>query len=45
MLVRGLDAKVNTNAQIREIIFHSDRKMKSMWSKRCFASPEVVNKK
>lgn len=45
MLVRGLDAKVNSNAQIREIIFHSDSKMKSKWSKGCFATPEAVNKK
>jgi len=45
MLVRGLDAKVNTNAQLREIIFHSDRKMESKWSWGCFATPEAVNKK
>lgn len=45
MLVIGLDAKVNSNAQIRQIIFHSDKKMKSKWSKGCFATPEAVNKK
>ena len=45
MIVRGLDGKVNNNAQSRAIIFHSNEKMKTKWSQGCFATPEDVNRK
>jgi hypothetical protein len=45
MNIRGLDNKVNNNAQSRAIIFHSSKKMKTKWSQGCFATPENINKK
>lgn len=45
MIIRGMDYKVNHNAQSRAIIFHSNRKMKTKWSQGCFATPEDINKK
>lgn len=45
MIIQGLDNKINNNAQSRVIIFHSNRKMKTKWSKGCFATPEETNKK
>lgn len=45
MIIKGIDGKINNNAQSRTIIFHSNRKMKTKWSKGCFATPEVTNKK
>ena len=45
MLVAGLEIGVNNNAKAREIIFHSDTKMKTKWSNGCFATPEGMNKK
>jgi len=45
MNVRGLDYNLNNNAQSRSIIFHSSKKMKTIWSSGCFATPEDINKK
>ena len=45
MVIKGLDYGVNDNAQSRLIIFHSDKKMKYIWSSGCFATPEEINKK
>ena len=45
MIIDGLDDGVNDNARSRAIIFHSDTKMKTKWSKGCFATPEKINKK
>jgi hypothetical protein len=45
MIIDGLDNGINNNARTRAVIFHSDRKMKTKWSKGCFATPEETNKK
>jgi hypothetical protein len=45
MIVKGLDRDINDNAQSRAIIFHSDKKMKTLWSKGCFTTSEEDNKK
>jgi hypothetical protein len=45
MLVKGLEIGVNNNARVREIIFHSDARMKTKWSNGCFATPEKINNK
>lgn len=45
MLIRGLDYGINNNASVREIIFHSDKKMRTMWSNGCFATSEINNKR
>lgn len=45
MVIKGLDKGINDNAQIRAIIFHSDKKMKTIWSNGCFATSEENNKK
>jgi len=42
MVIKGLE-KQNSNAKSRSIIFHSDTKMKTKWSKGCFATPEKAN--
>jgi hypothetical protein len=45
MLIKGQDPGINNNVLNREIIFHSDSKMKSKWSNGCFATPEGINKR
>lgn len=45
MIIKGLDKGINTNAEDRRIIFHSNTKMKTAWSLGCFATPEDINKK
>ena len=45
MIIDGLDNGINNNARSRAVIFHSDRKMKTKWSKGCFATSEETNKK
>ena len=45
MKIRGLDKGVNDRAEARSIIFHSSKKMKTVWSFGCFATPEETNKK
>jgi hypothetical protein len=45
LIVNGLDKGVNDNAKKREIIFHSDKKMKTIWSSGCFATPDEINNK
>lgn len=45
MIIEGLDKGVNNYAKNRLIIFHSDKKMKTKWSKGCFATSEENNKK
>ena len=45
MVIRGLDRGVNNNVEARRIIFHSSKKMKTLWSLGCFATPEETNKK
>jgi hypothetical protein len=42
--VNGLD-KTNSNARLRKIIFHSNKKMHSKWSFGCFSTDENINKK
>lgn len=44
MVIHGLDKGINDNVQKRMIIFHSNKKMATMWSLGCFATPEDVNK-
>ena len=43
MQVKGLDSGVNSNATSRAIIFHSDTKMRTIWSHGCFATDEETN--
>ncbi len=43
--IDGLDKGVNSNALSRKIIFHSTKKMRIVYSKGCFATSEVINKK
>ena len=45
MYLKGLDSGINSNAYKRAIIFHSSKKMKTIWSAGCFATDEVTNKK
>lgn len=45
MIIDGLDNGVNNNARSRAVIFHSDSKMRTKWSKGCFATPEETNRK
>jgi hypothetical protein len=45
MYLKGLDSGVNSNAYMRAIIFHSSKKMKTIWSAGCFATDEATNKK
>lgn len=45
MIIDGLDEGTNNNAKSRAIIFHPDTKMKTKWSKGCFATSESVNRK
>ena len=45
MIIKGLDNGVNNNAKNRNIIFHSNKLMKTYWSNGCFATDEVTNKK
>ena len=44
MVIKGLDKGVNNNSKSRDIIFHSNKKMKTKWSNGCFATPENINK-
>lgn len=44
MIIYGLDKGINDNAKKRFIIFHSNKKMSTMWSLGCFATPEDTNK-
>lgn len=45
MRIKGLDPGVNDNARDRSVVFHSDSKMRTLWSDGCFATPEGVNKR
>lgn len=45
MIIEGLDYGINNNAKKRSIIFHSNKLMKTIWSKGCFATDEKTNKK
>lgn len=45
MIIDGLDNGINNNAKSRAVIFHSDRKMSTKWSRGCFATPEETNKR
>lgn len=42
MIIRGLERK-NSNARSRSIIFHSNKKMSTPWSKGCFSTSEEIN--
>lgn len=42
--LNGLDS-TNSNARMRHIIFHSNKKMHTKWSWGCFSTDEEVNKK
>lgn len=44
LVLKGLDS-TNSNAEKRYIVFHSNKKMTTKWSWRCFATPESTNKK
>jgi hypothetical protein len=44
LILKGLD-KTNSNAELRNIIFHSNKKMHSKWSRGCFATPDTINRK
>lgn len=44
MILKGLES-TNNNAEIRAIIFHSNKLMKTKYSWGCFATPEETNKK
>jgi hypothetical protein len=43
MRVKGLDKELNSNAEKRQIVFHSNKKMKTKYSWGCFATPEYTN--
>lgn len=45
MDLKGLDSGINSNTYYRAIIFHSSKKMKTIWSAGCFATDEATNKK
>ena len=45
MRVIGLDGELNNNVMDRFVVFHSNKKMKYLWSKGCFATSEEINKK
>jgi hypothetical protein len=45
MQIQGLDKGVNDNALPRSVVFHSDRKMSTLWSDGCFATPDDVNRR
>lgn len=45
MYLIGLDSGINSNAYKRAIIFHSSRKMRTMWSSDCFATKQATNDK
>lgn len=45
LIISGLEKDKNDNAKIRNIIFHSTKKMKTKWSQGCFATPENINSK
>ena len=45
MRVIGLDGELNNNVMDRFVVFHSNKKMKYLWSDGCFATPEEINKK
>ena len=45
MILKGLNPGINDNAQKRTIIFHSNKKMKTLWSNGCFATSEKDNEK
>ena len=45
MQLLGLDGALNNNVMDRSIVFHSNKKMKYLWSKGCFATSEEINKK
>jgi hypothetical protein len=44
MYLNGLDSGINSNAYKRAIIFHSSKKMKTIWSAGCFTTDEATNK-
>ena len=44
MQVKGLDGGINDNATSRAIIFHSTRKMRTLWSHGCFATSDEANR-
>ena len=45
MIIDGRDPGVNDNAIPREIIFHSDERMKTIYSDGCFATRDDLNRK
>ena len=45
MRIIGLDGELNNNVMDRFVVFHSNKKMKYLWSDGCFATPEEINKK
>lgn len=45
MRIIGLDGELNNNVMDRFVVFHSNKKMKNLWSNGCFATSEEMNKK
>jgi hypothetical protein len=43
--IEGLDNGINSNSLRRNIVFHSNKKMKYKWTLGCFATPEEINQK
>jgi len=43
--IEGLDNGINSNSFGRNIVFHSNKKMKYKWTLGCFATPEEINQK
>lgn len=43
MKIQGMDKGINDNVRKRSIVFHSNKKMKTMWSYGCFATPDEIN--
>jgi len=43
--IEGLDNGINSNSLGRNIVFHSNKKMKFKWTLGCFATPEEINQK
>lgn len=44
LIISGLDKGINHKAERRKILFHSTRRMRSIYSAGCFATSEKINR-